>query len=54
MSIQKKSLVSTLKTIKKAKVASAPLAPVDTEATTDKKLSIRTVKSYARKHTRPW
>lgn len=33
MSIQKKSLISTLKTAKKAKVASAPLAHVEAGST---------------------
>lgn len=45
MSIQKKSLISTLKTAKKAKVASAPLAQVDVELQSDKKLSTKHVKA---------
>jgi hypothetical protein len=40
MSIQKKSLISTLKTAKKANVASAPLAHVEA-GTNEKKLTVR-------------
>ena len=52
MSIQKKSLISTLKAAKKAKVASAPLAQVETEVQTDKKLARRMVKPVFSKRTR--
>jgi len=45
MSIQKKSLISTLKTAKKANVASAPLAHVE-GGTTEKQVG----KALARKH----
>lgn len=43
MTIQKKSLISTLKTAKKANVASAPLAHVEAGAT-----EVRTRKMYAK------
>lgn len=48
MGIQKKSLISTLKTAKKAKIASAPLAEV--EAGTNEKKPVRMLsKSFARR-----
>lgn len=52
MSIPKKSLISTLKAAKKAKVASAPLAQVETELVTDKKLARKLVKPTFSKKTR--
>lgn len=45
MSIQKKSLISTLKTAKKANVASAPLAHVEAGTT-----EARTAKVFAKSH----
>ena len=49
MGIQKKSLISTLKTAKKANVASAPLAEV--EAGTNEKKPVRMLgKSFARRN----
>jgi hypothetical protein len=49
MAIQKKSLVSTLKTAKKAKVASKPLAEV--ESGTNEKKPVRLMgKSFARRN----
>jgi predicted transcriptional regulator len=47
MSIQKKSLISTLKTAKKANVASAPLAHVE-GGTTEPRLSKATGKLLAK------
>ena len=47
MSIQKKSLISTLKTAKKANVASAPLAHIE-GGTTEPRLSKATGKMLAK------
>jgi predicted transcriptional regulator len=47
MSIQKKSLISTLKTAKKANVASAPLAHVE-GGTTEPRLSKTTGKALSK------
>jgi hypothetical protein len=52
MSIQKKSLISTLKATKKANVASAPLAQVESEGTTDKKLAMRHSKVFSKRHSK--
>jgi hypothetical protein len=52
MSIQKKSLISTLKTAKKANVANAPLAHVEagtTEVRTRKLLGKKTAKVFGKK-----
>ena len=49
MSIQKKSLISTLKTAKKANVASAPLTQVE-GGTTEKQLGKRNAKFYGKRN----
>jgi len=51
MSIQKKSLISTLKTAKKANVASAPLAHVE-GGTTEPRLSKTAGKALAKAMTK--
>jgi len=45
MSIQKKSLISTLKTAKKANVASAPLTHVESDTTEGKNAKVFAKKS---------
>lgn len=49
MSIQKKSLISTLKTAKKANVASAPLTHVESDATEGKNAKVFAKSAGAKK-----
>ena len=49
MSIQKKSLISTLKTAKKANVASAPLTHVESDTTEGKNAKVFAKSSGAKK-----
>ena len=52
MSIQKKSLISTLKTAKKANVASAPLTHVESDTTEGKNAKVFAKSAASKKRNR--
>jgi hypothetical protein len=47
MAIQKKSLISTLKTTKKANVAKEEFSPATNEGTSTRKVARKTLKKFA-------